>query len=725
MKISNYHFLGEQTDVSQQFKMLGSIHFNVQSIEGFDSETGRGQLKYARYERKGRLGFNMYSAPFEASRSWAFPPDYTDEPLHPFEMRFVSEDTVRIRVACSPMGAVLDDSQSLILERSPDYIEAETVISDDSHTVYRTAKMEAEVQYNPFKIAIRDLNGRELTRTLHQTDSFCLQNYNPLPFSYVKSAEDMRKYTAISMAIHPNEHFYGCGESFTRLDKLGQRVILWTKDASGVETDEMYKPVPFYMSSRGYGVFLHSSCPMTLDFGHEYAEAQTIYSADENIDMFIFAGPPKQVLGSYTSLTGRSPVPPVWSFGLWMSRITYKSEEEVRAVAAKLREYRIPCDVIHLDTGWFENDWRCDYEFSVSRFEDAKKMIEDLKRDGFRICLWQLPYFTPGNKLYKEIVENGLNIGGAAGLPTDDAILDFSNPETVKWYQSHLQTLLEMGVTAIKADFGEAAPVFGRYHSGDSGVKEHNLYPLRYNKAVFDITRQITGEGIIWGRSAWAGSQRFPIHWGGDSENTDMGMLSSLRGGLSFGASGFSFWSQDAGGFVRTSPEELYRRWMFMSIFCSHIRCHGQPPKEPWEYSESFLCSFRAMVELRYSLMPYIAEQAADCSKLGLPMVRAMFIEHPSDPACVDIDDQYYFGSDMIIAPLFEPGSKRTVYLPEGRWVGFSSGISYEGKAWREAETDKYPGLAFVKAGAEIPMADTAQCTDRIDWEHVRRVRFG
>ena len=726
MAIQNYHFLNQEIDVSKQFEMLGNVHFNAQKLEEFDPAAGTGRLRYARFERKGRVGFNMYSTPFEPTRSWSFPPAYADAPDYPFQVSLTAENVLRIRTTCRA-GDQLEnrDSQSLMLDGAPDALPLHPVEADENHAVYRTGKMEVEVQYDPFHVILRDAQGRELTKTLHASDSKCLQNYNPLPFSFVRSSDDMRKYSAVSLENHPGEHFYGCGESFTKLDKSGQRLVLWTKDANGVETPDVYKPIPFFLSSRGYGVFYHTSYPLTLDFGREYAQAQTAFLGDESLDMFLFVGTPKEVLEAYTNLTGKSPLPPLWSFGLWMSRITYKSEAEAREVAAKLKEYRIPCDVIHLDTGWFEEDWLCNYKFAPSRFDDPKQLLEDLKKEGYRVCLWQIPYFTPKNELFQELVDNGLAVKSGDGyLPTDDAVLDFSNPETVKWYQEKLGGLFQLGVSAIKADFGEAAPLKGVYASGKSGFAEHNLYPLRYNKAVFEATQQATGEPVIWGRSAWAGSQRYPLHWGGDCENNDMGMLCSLRGGLSFGASGFSYWSHDVGGFVRQSPEELYNRWTFMGIFTSHMRCHGQPPKEPWAYSKEFCDSFRHMLELRYRLMPYIMAQSALCSEKGLPLLRAMFIECPEDETCAAMEDQYFFGDDILVAPLFEASMTRRVYLPAGRWVELGTNQVYEGGQWHTVTATVYPGLAFVKAGTVIPMAEAALTTDQLDWSSVRNVLF-
>lgn len=726
MKIQNYAYLNQEIDVSEQFTTIGNVHYNAQRMEDFDPAQGIGQLRYARFERKGRMGFNMYSTPFEPTKSWAFPPAYPDDPAYPFSVSLVGENVVRVRTTCRSGDSLKNqDARSLMLDGVPGSLPLVPVESDGEHVVYRTEKLELEVRYDPFHVILRDRFGKELTKTLHSSDSMCLQNYNPMPFSYVRSSGDMRKYPAVSLESHPGEHYYGCGESFTKMDKSGQKLILWTKDANGVETRDVYKPVPFFMSSRGYGVFYHTSCPMTLDFGCEYAQAQTAYMGDEAIDLFFFVGTPKEILGAYTDLTGKSPLPPVWSFGLWMSRITYQSEAEAREVARELKEHRIPCDVIHLDTGWFEEDWLCNYKFSPSRFDDPKQMIADLNQEGYRVCLWQIPYFTPKNEFFPELVEMGLAVKDADGeLPTDDAVLDFSDPETVTWYQEKLGGLFELGVSAIKADFGEAAPLTGVYASGASGFTEHNLYPLRYNQAVYEATQRFRGEGVIWARSAWAGSQRYPLHWGGDCENNDMGMLASLRGGLSFGASGFSYWSHDVGGFVRQSPEELYNRWTFLGIFTSHMRCHGQPPKEPWAFSEEFCDSFRHMVELRYRLMPYIMAQSVRCSQQGLPMLRAMFIEFPEDETCAVLEDQYFFGEDILVAPLFQAEDTRRVYLPAGRWVELGTNRIYEGERWVTVQATVYPGLAFVRAGAVLPMADPALTTDAIDWTTVQNVLF-
>jgi len=347
-------------------------------------------------------------------------------------------------------------------------------------------------------------------------------------------------------------------------------------------------------------------------------------------------------------------------------------------------------------------------------------MIADLRRQGFRISLWQLPYFTSKNEIYRQAVAAGYvvrNQGGA--LPFEDAILDFSNPAAVGWYQNLLAGLLKMGVGAIKADFGEDAPLHGLYASGRTGFYEHNLYPLRYNKAVADVTKQVTGETIIWGRSAWAGSQRYPLHWGGDAENTDSAMAATLRAGLSFGLSGFTFWSHDAGGFVERAPRDLYRRWLAFGVLTSHTRAHGAPPREPWEYDPAFVEEFRRAVELKYALMPYIYAQAKDSAGRGHPMLRALFFEYPEDPTSWTVEDEYLFGSDLLVAPLFEEAAARNVYLPPGSWVDYQTGRAYRGAQWHRINAGQVPVVLLARDHSAIPHARIAQSTAEIDWKNV------
>jgi alpha-D-xyloside xylohydrolase len=715
---------GHVEDSSLEFQRLDHTYFVAERFASFDPASATGTIEWKRHRRRPTYSFMKVDTGLAPdAQNEDFPTEYDAAAVTPFRLDFVSPRTVRIRFNTS--ADAIRDEPSLMLAGTPGKDGSWQVEETAEAISYRSAFGALRIVRSPIAIELRDAAGKLLTTTQHKgmLSSFAA----PLPFCFIRRAGDLGRQIAVPFQLGYDDGVYGFGESFTRLDKRGQRVDLVTRDAMGVQTPVMYKPVPMFLNSAGYGMFIHSSAPVTVDVGRAFDQSNVIYVNDPSFDLFVFLGEPKDVLSEYTAVSGRSPVPPLWSFGFWMSRITYKSEAEVREVAAKLRQHQIPTDVIHLDTGWFENDWRNDYRFSHSRFRDAAKMMRDLKEDGFRISLWQLPYFGRKNPLYGEIVSRGLAVRNAAGEnPDEDAVLDFTNPETIEWYQGKLAALLAMGASVIKVDFGEGAPMNGVYHNGRTGRLEHNLYPVRYNEAAFDVTRKVTGEAIIWARAAWAGSQRYPLHWGGDAENTDSAMAAQLRSGLSFGLSGFTYWSHDAGGFVNRAPRDLYRRWMAMSVLASHTRAHGAPPREPWEYDAELVEEFRRTIGLKYALMPYVYAQSVDASAKGHPLLRTLFFEFPDDPTAWRVEDQYMLGSDLLVAPLMEEGSSgRKLYLPPGDWIDYQSGTVYRGGAWHQIEAGAIPIVLLVRDHAVVPHVAVAQSTRDIDWKNVELRVFG
>jgi len=715
--------LNEPVDVSPEFRDFANTYYLADHVAEFNPATHSGKISYQRAQFFTRQAFDNMLAVLKPVAANEFPEkEYEASPSLPFSIEFVSPKTFRIRATSGPQSHPAAESLMLAgpvpTDNSWQYAKV-----DGGHR-YTSKFGSVTILENPFHIEIRDAQGRLLTKTDHTVDN--TSTFTPiLPFSFVRLASDYSRRVNAAFTLSPGEKIFGCGESFTSLDKRGQRLVLWTDDANGIQNQGMYKPIPFFMSSRGYGMFMHSTAPITCDFGNYFSGVNAMMLGDDELDLFVFLGSPKEILDEYTTVTGKAPMPPLWSFGLWMSRCTYSNEVQVRDVAAKLRQNQVPCDVIHLDTGWFETDWRCDYQFSTTRFTDPQKMINDLKSDGFHISLWQLPYFVPKNILFPELVQKGLVVRDPKGnLTYEDAVLDFSNPATVEWYQGKLANLLKMGVGAIKVDFGEATPNNGLFASGRTGFYEHNYYPLRYNKAVAEITKKTTGDNIIWARSAWAGSQRYPIHWGGDAENTDDGMTAELRGGLSFGLSGFTFWSHDVGGFVEAATTNLYSRWLAFGMLTSHTRCHGTAQKEPWVYGTNFMDDFRRTDELKYQLMPYVYAQAKDSSQRGLPMVRALFVEYPDDPGSWLVDDEYLYGSSILVAPLFEEGStNRNVYLPPGTWIDYQTGTSYTG-GWQKIAAGKVPIVMLVREGTVIPRIKLAQSTMQMDWSNLELVAF-
>lgn len=712
----------EPVDISDDFRSFKNTYYLADKMVKFDPETGSGEIVYKRYEYKTRMAFNNMLGVLREVKPNEFPEgEYDVSPTLPFSIEFLSPRTVRFRAQSGLVTAEVANRESLML------VNNDMPLSD----AWKYKKVEGGHRYesdygsvviteNPWRVSFYDENGKLLTSTNHHVDN-AEATYTPImPFSYVRRASDYSRSFSASFNLQPDEKIFGFGEQYTEFDKRGQKVVLWVDDANGTQNETSYKPIPFFMSSRGYGMFMHTSSPITCDVGKYFSGVNSLMVGDESLDLFVFLGEPKEILDAYTNVTGKPEMPPLWSFGLWMSRITYFSEDDGRQVAEELRDHEIPCDVIHFDTGWFETDWRCDYQFSESRFNDPEDMISDLKKDGFHTCLWQLPYFVPNNKLFPEIVEKGLFVkNGKGNLPTEDAILDFTNPQAVDWYQEKLRGLLEMGVGAIKVDFGEAAPAKGVYHNGRTGFYEHNLYPLRYNKAVADITREVTGDQIMWARSTWAGSQRWPLHWGGDPANTNSAMSATVRGGLSMGLSGFSFWSHDIGGFVLKTPEDLYRRWLPFGLLSSHSRTHGAPPKEPWEYGADFTDAFRKAVNMRYELMPYIYAQAKYSAENGLPMMRALFVEYPDDPGAWVVDDQYLFGADILVAPMFEDTDTRNVYLPGNhKWIDYQTGNVYT-SGWHKIEPGEIPVVMLVRDGTVLPQIKLAQSTMQMDWSEL------
>lgn len=738
-------------DMSTDFCDMGNTYFLADSLSSFDTAKGEGLVNWKRYRLSPRQAFNLNGYWPVRMKMLDFPDtQYDNDPNLKIKIQNIDDRTVRVTMYTSPIENSCNDADNPML--SPEFKASccqlkgkrNCVVKENGNVIYNLKYGMVEIQKYPFRLIIKDKNGKILTQTRHIIDDDSTQ-VKLLPFNFIKRGSDNSRSINPVFLLSPGERIYGCGESFTSLNKVGQKINLFVTDPQGPETDGEYKPVPFFFSNRGYGIFMNTSAPATCDFGQSYIGAQRLFLGDETMDFFIFFGEPKEILDAYTNVTGKSPMLPLWTFGTWMSRISYFSQKEGLDVAKQLRTHKIPADVIHFDTGWFGVDWQCDYEFSKERFPNPVEMLRSLGKDGFHACLWQLPYFTPKNRYFNEIVRNGMAVRNGNGtLPYEDAVLDFTNATTVNWYQQKIGSLIDKGVSVIKCDFGEAAPLNGFYSNGRSGFYEHNLYPLRYNQALFEgiaKAENVINPGsndaiasgvspVIWARSAWAGSQRYPLHWGGDASTNSVGstgMIGDLRGGLSLGLSGFSFWSHDIGGFVTKSPEELYRRWLPFGFLSSHSRAHGAPPTEPWLISESFTDAFRDCAEMKYKLMPYVFAQAKQSTEHGLPMARALFIEFPHDAGAWLCEDEYMFGSQILVAPLLEPGNCRTVYLPKGKWIDYQTGkvfnsgyqtiaVPTQSELKEGISKNPIPCIILVRDGSLIPRVPVAQNTSEIDW---------
>lgn len=539
----------------------------------------------------------------------------------------------------------------------------------------------------------------------------------------------------ICFGCEADECFVGTGERFRKMDLSGQTFQLGNQDGQGVNNRRCYKNVPFYMSSRMYGAFFHTSDFCKLSLADHSTRSVQFLDDYATIDVFLIGGScPEAIVRGYRMLTGFPPMVPLWSLGVWMSRMTYFSADEVEGICKRLRAEHFPCDVVHLDTGWFRTDWLCEWRFNPERFPDPEGFVRRLRDWGFKVSLWQLPYIARGAEQLQEARDNGYIAprhskgGGASEGSNFSALdyagtLDFTYDRAVEWYKNVLlKPLLDMGVKCIKTDFGENIHMDAVYHSM-TPERLSNLYALLYQRAAYEITKEVTGDGIVWARAAWAGCQRYPVHWGGDSQSSWAGMAGSLKGGLHFGLSGFAFWSHDVPGFHSTpdfmnSPldEKVYVRWTQFGVFSSHIRYHGTCKREPWHYP-AIAPVIKRWWQLRYALLPYIMEQAEVCTRTGWPMLRALLMHHPDDRQCWHIDDEYYFGSEFLVCPVMNSDDRRDIYLPEGLWVNFFTGERLSGGRWYygvEVPLDQMP--VFVRPGSLIRIyPEVVDSTDDMD----------
>ena len=657
----------------------------------------------------------------------------------------LADDVLRVRYAeglsvpdnCTPMvvGAPrrkgrcrirLDGQRAQAGSVSAARLDVKTDPAAAPAVVIETGALRVELALDPYRVEIRDLQGRVLCGVAGREKNH-FGCWDAVGTGVCRRSADGRPLAVECFDLSPAEAIYGLGEHFIKLNKVGQTIDLNMVDALGVTTPRAYKNIPFYMSTKGYGVFFNHSSLMTFSVGSLSASDVQVVADDDFLDYYLLFGGMKQVLSRYTDLTGKGVVPPKWTFGYWQSKISYKSAAETLEVARQMRAHSIPCDVIHLDTHWFKDDWYCDLEFDKERFPDPAGFFRQLRETGIKVSLWQLPYIPSGSRLFDDLKavdgfvrdsKGGMYDCGICFTPGFRAgggvvgVVDYTNPAAVKVHQDAVRKLFRMGATVIKTDFGEAAPLDGVYHDGTPGHRMHNLYPLLYNQAMAEVTREETGDGVVWARSAWAGSQRYPLHWGGDNSPNWYNMIPQIEGGLSFGLSGFQFWSQDIGGFCGHIKESLLIRWMQMAMFISHSRIHGYGDRELYKFAPDTMRICRDYIRLRYQLLPYILGAAAQSVADSVPLMRALALEFQEDPNTWNIGDQWLFGDSLMVAPIYTPEGTRRVYLPAGQWTDWWTHKRYEGERWLEVAVDIETIPMFVREGAVIPMGPVMPYVD-------------
>ncbi|GAA3215425.1 alpha-xylosidase [Microbacterium terregens] len=529
------------------------------------------------------------------------------------------------------------------------------------------------------------------------------------------------------------EFIYGLGERFGPLVKNGQSVDIWNADG-GTSSEQAYKNIPFYLSNRGYGVLVNDPGHVSYEIGSEAVERVQFSVPGEVLEYFVIAGPtPKQVLDRYTALTGRPPIVPAWSYGLWLSTsfTTDYDEATVTSFVDEMARRELPVSVFHFDCFWMrEFNW-CDFEWDPRVFPDPDGMLARLREKDLRVCVWINPYIAQRSPLFAEAAASGYLVKRPDGAvwqwdlwQAGMGLVDFTNPDATAWYQGKLRALVDQGVDCFKTDFGERIPLEVEYFDGSDPSRMHNLYTQLYNKAVHEVLVEAkgAGEAVLFARSATTGGQAMPVHWGGDSTSTFESMAETLRGGLSLAMSGFAHWSHDIGGFEGTPDAAVFKRWTAFGLLGSHSRFHGSSSyRVPWAFDEEAVEVTRVFTHLKMRLMPYLFAASLEAAEKGAPIMRPMQLEFPDDPAVAHLDRQYMLGADILVAPVFTADGDVEFYLPAGTWTHLLTGDEVTGGTWRR-ERHGFTSLPlYVRPGAVIPWGARS---DRPDYDYLDGLRL-
>lgn len=568
---------------------------------------------------------------------------------------------------------------------------------DGHQATYQSGRLQVNIPLHTEFALNFNADGKEITASRYRAQG------------EITNVQNHKHYMREQLSLGVDSHVYGLGERFGNFVKNGQEVRTINKDG-GTGSDQAYKNVPFYITDDGYGVFVNQPEPVDFEVASENVDRVQFSIEGESLEYFVIYGPtPQEILHKYTELTGKIQLPPSWSFGLWLttSFLTDYSEKTVMKFINGMEERHIPLDVFHFDCFWQRDFEWSNLTWNNDEFPDPEGLIKKIHEKGIRVCVWINPYIAQKSAMFKEGKAKGYLVKRTDGnvwqwdlWQAGNGFIDFTNPAAVKWYQDKLKKLLDMGVDCFKTDFGERIPIDDAvYYDGSDPKREHNFYTYQYNKATFDAIAEKRGvdDAVVFARSATVGSQQFPVHWGGDCLSNFKSMSDTLHGGLSFLSSGFGFWSHDIGGFEDgpdTPTADLYKRWTQFGLLSSHSRYHGSDVyRVPWNFDDEAVTNTRKYVDLKLSLMPYLYTQAAHSAAYGNPLMRPMWFEFGADYNTHTIANQYMFGSQILVAPVFNPEGNVHFYLPAGKWTSIvQDGESYdiaEGGKWLTKHYDE------------------------------------
>ena len=574
----------------------------------------------------------------------------------------------------------------------------------------------AVVSPDPWSLRFEDGGGRTLLAQQHDDVDVTGAPCSP-PFGGTALADGEVAYH-VSFAARPDEQFYGLGERFGTFGQRGTRTVAWIEDALGVSGPHAYKAVPYFWSTRGYGLLVNSGAPAEIDLAATSHSTVSLVVPDEVLEFYVIrAAGPEDAHGPLRALTGEVPLPPRWAFGTWVSSsFQPDTQESVLARARQIRRDGFPADVLHVDPYWQRPGCWSDLAWDTETFPDPRALTAELRELGFRLCLWINSYISVDSPRFAEASQAGYFLrrpdgstwtgqawGETEGLP-EMAIVDFTNPAAVRWWQGHLTGLLEDGVAVFKTDFAEAVPPGTVAWNGLSGRDLHNVYTLLYNDAAAEVTERVHGYRLVWGRSSYLGGQRHAAQWGGDPASTYGGMGSTLRGGLSYAIGGGTFWSHDVGGFYGSPPSGLYLRWAWFGALSPLNRYHGDTSRLPWDQAPGVYPVIRQILATRYRLLPYLYSAAAEAVRQHRTWLRPVIAAAPDDRAARDADGEYLIGTDLLAAPVTAADGEQDVYLPAGGWIDYSTRARFDGGRWHRLTRPPEQAPLFVRHGALLPV---------------------
>ena len=651
----------------------------------------------------------------------------------------VSDHGVRLRSA-QPRA---NDYQLLVGEINPVALELSHL---PGVTKVHAVGLVISIGHTPLTLDIESTSGSRYLRS--PTDGHFVRRHRVPPLAKVAQG------WLFSVDLQSGEPVYGFGEKWGALNKRGQLLRSYNSDALGVNAEVSYKNIPFCWSPNGWGVLCHTPASVTHAVGFA-PWSQRSYCAlieDAHLDLFLFCSEPSsashnaglKLIQSYTGLTGRAPVPPPWSAGVILSKAYYRDADEIVSVAREVRRRKMPCDVITFDgRAWQDTDTRFAFEWSPSRYPNPAAVIDELKGMGFKICVWEYPLISTKHAWFADFAERGWLLkdkrtGQAYEYDWDQqafgkvltslprsGIVDFTNPDAYDFWRDAHKDLFDLGVDMIKADFGEQLEDDNMLASnGESGLALHNVYAHLYNKCVFEAAQKYSKSGpFLFSRAAWIGSQRFNSLWGGDPQADWEGMISNLRGGLSWGLSGGPFYATDVGGFYKdTRDDTLYVRWAQAAVFAAHYRLHGIGEREPWSYSPAAEQAVMHALRLRYRLHSYLMKTMQQAAEHSVPVQRAMVLAFPQEKQSWAFENQFMFGDDLLVVPCFDPNGRVEFYLPEGHWFRFAPD-QFESTDAQEVLVGqrvyrRHLALnemaVFARSGARIPLNDAVETTDQL-----------